>query len=112
MAKLLADENFPFPVVEKLRELGHDVTTLLELGKASQKYPDDKVLLTASEDNCAVLTSNRKHFKKLHQEVKNHSGIISCTYNPDFENQAQLIHETIEEEEVLEGKLVKVNRPA
>ena len=82
------------------------------MGKANQKYPDDKVLLTASEDNRAVLTLNRKHFKSLHQEVQNHSGIIACTFNPDFENQAQLIHETIEEEEVLKGKLIRVNRLA
>jgi len=30
MARLYADEDFPFPVVEKLRQLGHDVLTTPE----------------------------------------------------------------------------------
>ena len=28
MARLYADENFPFPAVEALRRLGHDVLTM------------------------------------------------------------------------------------
>jgi hypothetical protein len=34
VARLLADENFPFPVTQELRRLGHDVVTvtLEELG--------------------------------------------------------------------------------
>ncbi len=30
MARLYADEDFPFPVVERLRQLGHDVVTTFE----------------------------------------------------------------------------------
>ncbi|MGB9880137.1 MAG: DUF5615 family PIN-like protein [Anaerolineae bacterium] len=30
MARLFADENFPMPAVEVLRELGHDVLTMVE----------------------------------------------------------------------------------
>src|SRR5438128_5482728 len=37
MARLYADENFPQPAVERLRELGHDVQTVQEAGKAQQK---------------------------------------------------------------------------
>ena len=29
MARLYADEDFPFPVVERLRQLGHDILTAL-----------------------------------------------------------------------------------
>ena len=36
MAQLYANENFPLPVVEGLRRLGHDVLTSLEAGKAGQ----------------------------------------------------------------------------
>jgi hypothetical protein len=36
MARLYADENFPPPVVERLRELGHDVQTVQEAGKLSR----------------------------------------------------------------------------
>ena len=45
MARLLADENFPWPVVEALRGLGHDVRTLADLGYAQQALPDQAVLL-------------------------------------------------------------------
>ena len=36
MARLYANENFPVPVVELLREAGHDVITVAETGKAEQ----------------------------------------------------------------------------
>ena len=34
MARLYADENFAQPAVERLRELGHDVLTVQDAGKA------------------------------------------------------------------------------
>lgn len=36
MASCYANENFPLPVVEALRQLGHDLLTTYESGKASQ----------------------------------------------------------------------------
>jgi Domain of unknown function (DUF5615) len=36
MARLYADEDFPLPVVEELRRLGHDVRTVQEAGRANQ----------------------------------------------------------------------------
>ena len=44
MAKLYANENFPLPVVEELRRLGHDVLTIQEAGEAGQSVPDEQVL--------------------------------------------------------------------
>ena len=35
--RLLADENFPFPVVEALRSFGYDVLTLDDLDKAGKR---------------------------------------------------------------------------
>ena len=43
MARLYADENFPLPVVEARRTLGHDVLTIYEDGKGNQGYPDEAV---------------------------------------------------------------------
>lgn len=40
MARLYANENFPMPVVEELRRLGHDVLTMLEAGQTGQAMPD------------------------------------------------------------------------
>jgi len=49
MARLYADENFPLPVVECLRLLGHDVLTAFEAGQAEQGIPDPLVLAFAHE---------------------------------------------------------------
>ena len=43
MALLLADENFPAPSVDRLRQLGHDVLTLLQTDMAGLTIPDDEV---------------------------------------------------------------------
>ena len=45
MARLYSNENFPFPAVEELRRLGHDVLTVQDAGKANQEIPDDKISL-------------------------------------------------------------------
>ncbi len=47
MARLYADEDFPFPVVVGLRSLGHDVLTIQEDGKANRGIPDEDVLSVA-----------------------------------------------------------------
>ena len=40
LASLFADENVPFPLVEALRNLGHDVLRAIEAGRANQGIPD------------------------------------------------------------------------
>jgi len=111
MARLYSNENFPLPVVEALRTLGHDVLTIQESGKANQEYPDDAVLEEATADSRAVLTINRKHFLKLHRQSPNHHGIILYTADLDFSCQAARIHDRIQTQEPLAGKILRVNRP-
>ena len=81
-ARLYANENFPFPVVEELRRRGHDAITVSETGKANQQVSDDQVLEFAISDERAVLTFNRKHFFRLHRQRPDHRGIVACTYDP------------------------------
>jgi hypothetical protein len=111
MILLFADENFPLPVVLKLRQLGHDVLTIQEAGLANQSVEDDVVLSFAHSDNRAVLTINRKHFIRLHNAEFEHSGIIACTFDPDFEGQADRIHRELNEYAELLGRLIRINRP-
>ena len=111
MARLYSNENFPLPVVEKLRALGHDVLTIQEAGKADQALPDDKVLEVATADNRTVLTLNRRHFVRLHRERPQHAGIIVCTVDPDFAGQAERINKSISTLSPLSGQLIRVNRP-
>lgn len=112
MALLYADENFPLPVVEALRRLGHDVQTLQETGRGGQRAQDDEVLASASGEGRAVLTINRRHFVRLHLDQREHQGIIVCTYDPDFEAQAGRIHAALEAAPRLAGQLLRVNRPS
>lgn len=110
MARLFADENFPLPVVETLRQLGHDIVTVQESGKANQAFPDDAVLRVASDDERAVITLNRKDFIVLHKISSAHEGIIVGTADVDFAGQARRINDVIGAADTLAGKLIRVNR--
>jgi len=110
MARLYSNENFPLPVVEKLRSLGHDVRTIQEAGRADQAQPDPEVLAFATSEGRAVLTLNRRHFIRLHQQSTSHAGIIVCKFDPDFNAQAERIHKAIAGSASLAGQLVRINR--
>ncbi|HHH41999.1 MAG TPA: hypothetical protein ENK56_08360 [Chloroflexi bacterium] len=112
MARLYADENFPFPAVEALRRLGHDVLTMMDTGQAGQGLPDEAVLAFARQEGRAVLTLNRKHFIRLHLAQSDHAGIIVCSYDPDFTRLAGQIDAAIRDESSLQGVLIRINRPA
>ena len=112
MTRLYTNENFPSPVAEELRRLGHDVLTVQEAGKGGQAIPDASVLAFASGEGRALVTINRKHFIRLHLANSGHAGIIVCTYDPDFVRQAHRIHAALGEQDRLEGQLLRVNRPA
>jgi hypothetical protein len=59
-----------------------------------------------------VLTLNRKHFFRLHRLRPDHSGIVACTYDPDFIALANRIHAALVAATVLDGQVIRVNRPA
>jgi hypothetical protein len=110
MARLFADENFPRPVVEELRRLGHDVLTMHDAGKAGQSLTDLQVLSYATDNVRAVVTLNRKHFVRLHAASSEHAGLVVCSFDADFTAQAQRIHAAISAERDLRGRLLRVNR--
>lgn len=111
MARLYANENFPLPVVEELRRLGHEVLTTYEAGDAGKSVPDEQVLTFATAEGRALVTINRKHFIHLHNANPDHAGIIVCSFDPDFTGQANRIHAAIDSRAQLSGELVRINRP-
>lgn len=111
MAYFYANENFPRPVVEEPRRLGHDVLTIQETGKGGCTVTDEEVLMFATAERRAVLTNNRLHFIRLHQHHTDHAGIVVCTADTDFIGQAQRIHEVVSAHTDLFGQLVRINRP-
>lgn len=109
MAGLYADEQFPFPIVALLRNLGHDALTIQEAGNAGDDDPE--VLAFAVNNDRAVMTPNRRHFIRLHTQQLNHAGIIICTDDKNLERLATRINDAIAGEENLRGKLIRLNRP-
>jgi hypothetical protein len=111
LARLYADENFPYPTVEALRRLGHDVLTTGEAGQAGIGVPDAEVLVFAHTDGRAVLTHNRKHFRNLHKAGIPHSGVVLCTEDSDFESLAARINLALSITSALTRQLIRVTRP-
>ena len=110
MAKLYADEQFPLAVVKLLQKMGHDIIRVQDVGKAGLKIPDLEVLNLATEENRAILTLNRTDFIKLHYRHPNHSGIIVCRDDRNWERMATRINEEISDFSSLKGKLIRVKR--
>lgn len=110
ISRLYSNENFPLPVVEALRTLGHDVLTSLDAGKANDAIPDDEVLRYASANQRAVITHNRQDFIYLHRHHPDHEGIVVCTVDTDFPALATRIHAQLQAMDSLHGQLVRINR--
>ena len=103
-----ADEDFPFPTVETLRQLGHDVLTAQEDGRRTT--PDPDILARAHALGRSLLTCNRRHYERLHQQGIPHSGILSVKQDANFSALAFRIHAA------LAGRspgrwCIRVNRP-
>ncbi len=110
MVRFYSNENFPQPVAAELRRLGHDVLTVLEAGQAEQALPDEEVLAYAGAQSRVLLTLNRRDFVRLHLGNADHAGIIVCTFDPNFLEQAHRIDVAAREAIPLTGKLIRVNR--
>jgi hypothetical protein len=111
VARLYADENFPYPVVVAVRRAGRDVLTAAGARKSGQSIPDEEVLAFAHAPGRAVLTHNRKDFRRLHQAAIPHSGMILCTEDSDFDALAARIEGAMPRSGGLEGQMILVRRP-
>lgn len=111
MAKLYTNENFPFPAAAELRRLGHDVMTVQESRLGGRSVPDDEVLRFAIDHGRTLITLNRRHFVKLHEQTSEHPGIIVCTTDVDFVGLACRIDAAIKQHFPVVGRLIRVNRP-
>ncbi|MGF1568672.1 MAG: DUF5615 family PIN-like protein [Nodosilinea sp.] len=110
MVRLYADEQFPLPVVQRLRRLGYDILTAQESGQANQKIPDDQVLSFAAANKRAVITQNRRNFIRLHQQCPAHTGIVVCSKNLDWDAFAAAIHRELTGYESFAGELIRITK--
>jgi predicted nuclease of predicted toxin-antitoxin system len=110
MPRFFADEDFPRPVVEELRALGHDVLTVHEIGMANKRWPDRSVFFFACDEQRIVLTRNRRDFLKLHQLFENHPGLVLCTADLDFRATAMRIDAAVGSIGRTRGQVIRVYR--
>ncbi|MHA1488347.1 MAG: DUF5615 family PIN-like protein [Promethearchaeota archaeon] len=110
MIRLYTNENFPFPAVKALRELGYNILTTQEAGLAGQAMSDIDVFKYSISKKRILITLNRKHFIHLHEKFPDHYGIIVCTFDPDFNALANRIHHIISEKKDLSKILIRINR--
>jgi hypothetical protein len=68
------------------------------------------VLAFAIAQRRALITLNRRHFVKLHQDRPSHAGTVVCSFDHDFAALARRIHEAVEPYPDLAGTLIRVNR--
>jgi uncharacterized protein with PIN domain len=108
MARFFSDENFPMPAVLLLRQLGHDVVTIQELGQANEATADELVLQLSTSDHRILLTLNRKDFYRLHERSPVHAGILVCVKDDDFARMADRIHQVANTVNDLTSKLIRI----
>jgi hypothetical protein len=93
-----------------LKRLGHDVATTIDKGNAGISMPDEAVLEFSTTSDRILVTMNRKHFIRLHNQGKPHQGIFVCKYDPDFARLARKIDDVLRKTTNLSGMLVRINR--
>ena len=112
MARFLADENVPLPLVTELRQLGHDLIRVQDLSRVAVGMEDPDVLRTAISVERSVLTENAWDFIRLHSRDLAHHGIVTFTRDADVPALAARVHERVGREGDLAGKLIRVRRPS
>ena len=71
--KLIADEGVDRPVVERLRQDGHDVVYVAEL---SPSVPDEEVLQQANARGAVLLTADKDFGELVFRQGLVHSGVV------------------------------------
>lgn len=104
------DENFALDMVELMRLLGYTVITSYEAGQANQSIPDSRVLDYATNNDLTVITFNRDDFIKLHNDGIQHSGIIVCKVDRDYQGQIELLHEYLQKQNSLSNRLIRIKK--
>lgn len=112
MVRLYADEDVFAPLVEHLRQLGVDVLTTRDAGRANRGLADEDQLRYATELGRSLLTHNRRHFRRLHRLQPSHAGIVAVSQTLEFAREARRLRELLEPLGSLAGRFVCLDLPA
>jgi hypothetical protein len=111
MTEFYSYENFPRDLVNALKCLDHEVLTSYEAGQANQGISDEDVLKFAHARRKVIITLNREDFINLHRKDREHSGIMICKEDRDYQGQALKIHEFIlTDNQSLKGRLIRIKK--
>jgi len=111
MTEFYSNENFPQDLVNALKCLDHEVLTSYEAGQANQGISDEDVLKFAHARSKVIITLNREDFIDLHRKGQEHSGIMICKEDRDYQGQALKIHEFIlTDNQSLKGRLIRIKK--
>ena len=110
MIDLYSNENFPFDMVQALRQLGYNVLTSYDAGQANRGIPDDQVLAFAQQQKRTVITLNRDDFLNLHRSGIQHLGIIICKDDRDYVWQVHTLHSYLQSQADLTNRLIRVKK--
>lgn len=108
--RFLADENFPLPVIERMRMPGHDVLW------ARTDYPgvSDSVLLDLAETDRRILLTLDKDFRQIalqRREPLLHSGVILFRVHPAIpENMMLLVDAALSSATDWAGRITTVTK--
>lgn len=78
--KFLADENVEKPIVDMLRNGGHDVLYIPEIRKRSI---DEQLLEQANNAACILLTNDKDFGELIYLQGKNNIGIILMRFTSE-----------------------------
>jgi predicted nuclease of predicted toxin-antitoxin system len=111
LARLYSNENFAIDIVQILHDYGHDVLTSYDAGQANQGISDPEVLRFATNQNRILITFNRDDFIDLHHSGINHSGIIICKDDRDYQGQAKFINDFLQSQTTeLSDRLIRIQK--
>jgi predicted nuclease of predicted toxin-antitoxin system len=74
----VADESCAGPVVQALREAGHDVVSIAEVAKGAT---DDEVLQRALEENRVLITEDRDFGELVYARGRSTAGVILLRFH-------------------------------
>ncbi|MBW4535657.1 MAG: DUF5615 family PIN-like protein [Pleurocapsa minor HA4230-MV1] len=72
--------------------------------------PDNEVLNFATRSNLAVITFNRDDLIELHNNGIQHSGIIICKTDRDYQGQVHFLYEYLQNQESLINRLIRIKK--
>ncbi len=96
--RLLADVHFDVRVCKRLRTLGYRIVEarLFRGQKHRNRMSDQALLEYALSLRIPLLTDNVSDFRKLHQSMPWHEGIVACRHYLDPDKKADRIHHLLD----------------